>query len=183
MAKREECQTLRIGEIARRFGVSPDTLRHYERVGVLPPASRSAAGYREYPLSVLARLRVIRSALAAGFTLAELARAFRIRARGGAPCREVRRLAAEKLAEVEQTLAALAAQRDILRRLVADWDHRLAETPPDTAAGLLEMISLLPGGEDEELVTPAAFSHRMFGRCARAPRRIPSRGTVDRLDA
>src|SRR5437899_6110658 len=56
---------LRSGELARRAGVSPDTLRHYERRGLLPRPQRSAAGYRLYSPEALARVRLIRGALRA----------------------------------------------------------------------------------------------------------------------
>src|SRR4029078_7507815 len=89
------------GELARLAGVSSDTLRHYERKGVLPKPLRLSNGYRKYPANSLDRVRLIRRALDVGFTLAELARFMKARDRGQAPCREVRALAAEKLAELE----------------------------------------------------------------------------------
>ena len=82
----------------------------------------------------------VRRALALGFSLAELARMFRVRERGGAPCREVRRLAESKLAEIEQHLANLTALRDDLRDVLADWDRRLETTPDGTRAELLERL-------------------------------------------
>src|SRR5215210_4789107 len=85
------------GELARLAGVSTDTLRHYERKGVLPAARRLNNGYRKYPLDSLDRVRLIRRALAVGFTLDELAQILKARDHGQAPCREVRTLAAEKL--------------------------------------------------------------------------------------
>src|SRR5579864_2006270 len=88
---------LRSSELAKLAGVSTDTLRHYERVGVLS-ARRSENGYREYSLDAIDRLRLIRSALAVGFTLTELGSIFEVRKRGGAPCHHVRDLAAGKLA-------------------------------------------------------------------------------------
>ena len=89
------------GELARLTGVSSDTLRHYERKGVLPLARRLNNGYRKYPADSIDRVRLIRRALAVGFTLDELAQFLRARDRGLAPCREVRALATEKLTEVE----------------------------------------------------------------------------------
>jgi DNA-binding transcriptional MerR regulator len=89
------------GELARLAGVSSDTLRHYERKGVLPLARRLNNGYRKYPADSIDRVRLIRRALAVGFTLDELAQFLRARDRGLAPCREVRALATEKLTEVE----------------------------------------------------------------------------------
>src|SRR5215213_5475046 len=92
------------GELARLAGVSTDTLRHYERKGVLPVARRLNNGYRKYPADSLDRVRLVRRALAVGFTLDELARFLKARDRGQAPCREVRALAEEKLADLESRL-------------------------------------------------------------------------------
>ncbi|MBZ5620137.1 MAG: heavy metal-responsive transcriptional regulator [Acidobacteriia bacterium] len=135
---------LRAGELARLCGVSTDTLRHYERVGVLAQPRRSQAGYRLYPAEAATRVQLVRRALRLGFTLAELARILRARDRGGAPCREVRALAAMKLEQLEVRLADLAGLRDHLRDLLADWDERLKRTPDGVRAGLLEVLLKRP---------------------------------------
>ena len=132
---------MRAGELARAAGVSTDTLRHYERKGVLQRPRRSANGYREYPPGALARVLLVRRALAYGFTLDELAQVLRARARGGAPCREVRALAAAKLSDVEARLVELAALRDELRATLAEWDSRLSKTADGSRAGLLESLA------------------------------------------
>jgi len=131
---------LRSGELARLAGVSTDTLRHYERKGLLERPRRSANGYREYPASDLDRVRLVRGALGIGFTLDELARIFSVRDRGGAPCHQVRALAGAKLAEVETQLGELTAFRNELRRLLKDWDALLATNSPPERAGLLESL-------------------------------------------
>ena len=131
---------LRSGELARLAGVSTDTLRHYERKGLLARPRRSANGYREYPASDLDRVRLVRGALGIGFSLDELARVFSVRDRGGAPCHQVRALAGTKLTEVETQLGELTALRDELRRLLKNWDARLAKNSPRERAGLLESL-------------------------------------------
>src|SRR2546428_13043692 len=83
----------RSGEAAGRAGVSADTLRHYERLGLIPVPPRSANGYRIYPLEIVAALRIVRRALAVGVTLSQLAAQFRVRAGGGHPGPGVRALA------------------------------------------------------------------------------------------
>jgi DNA-binding transcriptional MerR regulator len=88
-------------------------------------------------------VRLVRRALAVGFTLHELARILRVRDRGGAPCRQVRSLAEEKLQQVEGQISDLAKLRDHLRALLADWDRRLASTPDGMRAGLLEALTEL----------------------------------------
>src|SRR6267142_3691705 len=113
------------GELAELVGVSTDTLRHYERKGVLARPLRKANDYRQYPATALQRVRLIRRALAVGFTLDELAVVLRERDRGGAPCMEVRTLAAAKLADIETRLREMAELRDELRAVLKDWDRRL----------------------------------------------------------
>lgn len=137
VAKQNEQPPFRSGDLARLAGVSSDTLRYYERRGVLPRPARSAAGYRLYPPEALWRVRVIRRALTIGFSLAELARVFRVRESGGAPCGEVRAMAGRKLAGLEQRIGEMKSLRDDLKKLLADWDVQLARTPQGTRAHLL----------------------------------------------
>ncbi|MEO6726336.1 MAG: heavy metal-responsive transcriptional regulator [Blastocatellia bacterium] len=130
---------MRIGDLARLSGVSADTLRHYERKGLLKPL-RQSNGYRAYPEHAADRVRMIRNALAFGFRLDDLARIFKVRDAGGSPCRQVHQLAAAKLDEVETLLAELTAMRGELRKLLKDWDRRLDSTSGDEPARLLEML-------------------------------------------
>src|SRR5436190_10713124 len=95
---------LRIGEVASACGVSADTIRHYERSGVIPPPVRDASGYRRFGPDTVTRVQMIRRALSIGFTLEELSRIFKKRASGQAPCREVRALAARKLEQLEERI-------------------------------------------------------------------------------
>ena len=74
-------------ELARLASVSTGALRYYERLRLLPAAPRSAAGYRLFPAQALDRVRLIRGALAIGFSIRELTAIFAERDRGGAPCR------------------------------------------------------------------------------------------------
>ena len=141
---------MRAGELAKACGVSTDTLRHYERVGVLAPPRRTAAGYRQYPAEAVPRVRMVRRALALGFTLAELARIFRVRERGGAPCREVRAMAGRKLMEIERQWCELGEVRDYWRTLLAEWDRQLRSTPEGTRAGLLERMADPPSKRRNE---------------------------------
>jgi DNA-binding transcriptional MerR regulator len=132
--------TMRSGELARIAGVSTDTLRHYERMGLLARPQRTESGYRRYPPEALERVKMVRQALAVGFSLPELARFLKSRERGGVPCRQVRALAALKLKEMDRQLIDLTAMRDRVRSLLRDWDARLASTPKGLRAGLLESL-------------------------------------------
>jgi DNA-binding transcriptional MerR regulator len=126
------------GELARLCGVSPDTIRHYERVGVLPAAVRGSNGYRLFPRESVARVRLIRRALAIGFSLDELRRILGQRDAGTPPCRGVRALAGEKLDTLDRRIAEMTATRQDLANLIAEWDARLASTPDGQPARLLE---------------------------------------------
>ena len=141
-ASRSGC--LGIGELAKATGVSTDTLRHYERKGVLH-SQRAANGYREYPEDALERVRMVRQGLAIGFTLDELGSIFRIFDRGGAPCRQVRSLAANKLAQIETHLEEVISLSDDLKNALEDWDKRLAKTGFGQRAGLLKTLTARNG--------------------------------------
>lgn len=137
-------------------GVSVDTLRHYELKGVLPKAPRSPNGYREYGADACTRVRLVRRAVALGFTLDEIARILAVRDRGGAPCRSVRALAEEKLRTLEQRLAELQEARHTLRAVLRHWDSLLAKAPEGERAGLLDALAdLIEAGTPSPLVSPA----------------------------
>jgi DNA-binding transcriptional MerR regulator len=140
---------LRSGELAKLTGVSTDTLRHYERVRVLTRPPRTNAGYRQYPPEAADRVRLVRRAIAIGFSLDELARILRVRDHGGAPCRQVHALAIEKLAQLERQISDLVALRGQLRSIVAQWGERLNRTPEGQRAGLLEAL-LRPSSEQDD---------------------------------
>lgn len=131
---------LRSGELAKLTGVSTDTLRHYERLGLLARPPRTAGGYRLYPADSVGRVQLVRRALSIGFTLAELARILRVRDRGGKPCKQVRSLAASKVEQLDERIEELLMLRKQLRGLLALWDERLQSVSEDERAGLLEML-------------------------------------------
>ncbi|HMK23710.1 MAG TPA: heavy metal-responsive transcriptional regulator [Terriglobales bacterium] len=127
-------------ELARLVGVSPDTLRLYERKGLLPAPARAANGYRRYSREAVERIRLIRSALTIGFTLEELEPILKLRDAGGAPCRRVRDLAERKMRNLELRIEELRGLRDQLRKVLAKWDHSLGQTRPNGRAGLLQSL-------------------------------------------
>lgn len=131
---------LRIGELAERAGVSADSVRHYERLGLLPPAARTDGGYRLFPPAAVDRVQLIRSAVRVGFSLRQLAAFLGERQAGGAPCRKVRDAAERILAGVDAQIAELKATRNALTAMVRDWDERLARTPPNQPARLLDAM-------------------------------------------
>jgi DNA-binding transcriptional MerR regulator len=130
------------GELAHLAGVSRDTLRHYERKGVLPRPLRGHNGYRQYPSEALQRVQLVRRALSVGFTLDDLARVLKVRDAGGAPCEEVRKITAQKLVDVQDQLRELTKLRDALQNTLRDWDARLARRGKGNRANLLESLSV-----------------------------------------
>lgn len=136
--------TWRIGDLARASGVSTDTLRHYERKGVLR-SQRASNGYREYLADSLARVQMIRKALAIGFTLDELREVLHVFDRGEAPCHQVRSMAESKLAQIEVHLTEVISLRDALRDALKDWDKRLAKTASGQRANLLKTLTTRNG--------------------------------------
>ncbi|MEP6919897.1 MAG: heavy metal-responsive transcriptional regulator [bacterium] len=131
----------RSGELAELAGISTDTLRYYERKGALAPPLRKANDYRQYPANALLRVRLIRRAIAVGFSLDELASVLKVRDSGGAPCMEVRALAAAKLSDIETRLREMSALRKELRAVIKDWDIRLEHRAPGHRAHLLESLN------------------------------------------
>src|ERR1051326_2664914 len=134
--------SLSSGKLADLAGVSRDTLRHYERKGVLRRPLRGHNGYRQYAPEALQRVQLVRRALSVGFTLDELAKVLKVRDAGGAPCEEVRKMAAQKLLNVEDQLRELSELRDDLQKTLRDWDARLARRGNGKQANLLESMSI-----------------------------------------
>jgi MerR family mercuric resistance operon transcriptional regulator len=111
-------KALRIGEVAGRAGVNVQTLRFYERRGLLPEPPRRASGYREYAPESVRRVRFIKRAQELGFTLAEVEELLRLREDPRIPCREVRATAETKIADIEEKMRRLPAMRAALAALV-----------------------------------------------------------------
>jgi DNA-binding transcriptional MerR regulator len=136
---------LRIQEAAARVGVSADTLRHYERLGLISKPARTAGGYREYSEAAIARLQFIRHALVFGFSLKQIGGFLRARESGTPPCHDVRRLAADMAIEMDRRIEEMLAARAALHEMLAAWDARLRETPEGQPARLLEMTATTHG--------------------------------------
>jgi DNA-binding transcriptional MerR regulator len=132
--------TFTIREAAARSGISADTIRYYERIGVLPKPPRSAAGYRRYSDASVARIAFVRNAARFGFPLKELAGFLRARETGRPPCRSVKAAGERLLLDMDRQIAALANARAEMARTLADWDDRLARTPAGMPAHLLESL-------------------------------------------
>jgi len=120
---------LRIGEVAKQADVNIQTLRYYERCGVLEKPERTTSGYRSYPAETVRLIRFIKRAQSLGFTLSEIEGLITLREARGRRRSEIRSLAEAKICDIDRKLNQLQAMRDALQTLVescACRDGRLA---------------------------------------------------------
>jgi DNA-binding transcriptional MerR regulator len=123
-----------IGKLAHIADVSSDTLRYYERQGLIEPAGKSPVGYRLYDKDSARRLRFIKQAQHCGFTLAEIRELLVLRARDAACCGDVRKRAIEKKRQLEGKIRSMRAMSKALDRLIADC---VDETQPVEECAIL----------------------------------------------
>ncbi len=115
---------LLIGRLAKLAGVKPDTIRFYERSGLLPKPSRTANGYRVYDDAVLNQVRFIRKAQSLGFSLDEIQRIMTLRGQGKETCRCVIAMTEATLAETETKLKELHQFKDTLSTNLTRWKRK-----------------------------------------------------------
>jgi DNA-binding transcriptional MerR regulator len=151
---------MRSGELAAEAGVSQDTLRHYENAGLLPAPKRLPNGYRAYPPEALGLVRLVQRGLAIGFSLDELGLFLRARRAGAPPCKKVHALAVERLADIEQQIESLGRLRDEFRRILREWEGRLADTPEGSPASLLESLTSLPAAPEAGALRAIRFVNK-----------------------
>ncbi len=144
-----ECRRLvKIGTLAQLAGVSTDTLRFYEKNGLLAPCSRNAAGYRLYSAREVQRIRFILSAKSVGFTLKEIHELLALEVRREqASCEDVKQLVDEKISVVRQRIAELQRIQGSLQ-ILSD-----ACCGGDEPASHCTILEALNAGPDERLAT------------------------------
>lgn len=128
------------GELARRTGVNAETIRYFERIGMLPLPARTEGGHRIYDERHVRTLGFVRSARSLGFTPKEVRAILDLGGPGKAPCAEVREIAAHHLEQVRSKIADLLEIERLLTTTVADCSGR-----PDPECAVIDMI------EDPEL--------------------------------
>ncbi|MBI4589089.1 MAG: MerR family DNA-binding protein [Candidatus Rokubacteria bacterium] len=111
-------EALTIGQVAKRAGVGIDTVRFYERQGLIDEPPRRPSGYRQYPADTVPLIRFIKRAQDLGFTLREIDELSSLRDGGGKRRNEVRALAEAKMRDIDQKLARLQAMRSALYGLL-----------------------------------------------------------------
>lgn len=123
--------TLTIGRLARRASVNVETIRYYERRGLLPEPPRTQAGYRQYDPQAVRRIRFIKRAQALGFTLEEIGDLLALRVAPKSNCDAIEQRAERAIARIEAKVAELERMRSALSRLVgACRDRRPTDECP-----------------------------------------------------
>ncbi|MHB8526279.1 MAG: MerR family DNA-binding protein [Candidatus Acidiferrales bacterium] len=134
-------QKLKVSQVARMAGVGSDSIRHYERLGILPKAERSASGYRLWNAHDVRYLKWIAPAKRAGFTLHELSEIFQMYRAGKPPCQGVRDLLQRKLVDLNHQIDELSTLRNKLRPVLARWNGRLSQAAPGEFVALFDDLS------------------------------------------
>src|SRR5579871_6138826 len=120
------------GELARHGQVNPETIRYYERNGLLPLPERSEANYRLFDAAAVERIRFIKRAQAVGFSLEQIKALLDLQSSPEATSGDVREMVSDKFSEIDRKIAALQAMRDELNTLYDDCpggDHPTDECP------------------------------------------------------
>jgi DNA-binding transcriptional MerR regulator len=120
---------LTVSKLAERAGTSADTVRYYERIGLLPQTERSASGYRLFGEEAVEQLRFIKRAQRFGLRLEAIAELLEVRQRGLCPCGHTRRLLEARVAELDEEMSSLARLREDVIRMVDE----LPASAPDGA--------------------------------------------------
>ncbi|MCA1674455.1 MAG: MerR family DNA-binding protein, partial [Actinobacteria bacterium] len=115
---------LTVSKLAEQVGTSADTVRYYERIGLLPETERSPTGYRLYGDEAVERMRFIKRAQRFGLRLEAIAELLEVRQRGLCPCGHTRRLLEERVAELDEELSALARLRDDISQMIVELPAR-----------------------------------------------------------
>jgi len=122
--ERTKGEKLLIGRLAKLSGITPDTVRFYERSGLLPKPARTDGGYREYDDAALSQVRFIRKSQSLGFSLDEIRRIMSLRGHGKETCRCVIAMAEATLSETETKLKELSKFRDKLTTNLTRWKRK-----------------------------------------------------------
>ncbi len=130
-------ESLSIGQVARRAGVGVETVRFYERQGLLEKLPRKESGYRQYPPEAVSRLHFIKKAKEVGFSLKEIKELLSLRLDSAATCQDVRSRAEAKILDIEQKLQALTRMKQALTDLTKACSGRgsVSECPILQAIG------------------------------------------------
>ncbi len=147
---------LAIGQVARACGVGVETIRFYEREGLVPRPARPETGFRRYPPETVKRILFIRRSKALGFSLREIRELLSLRVDSARSCKQVRKHAEAKIADIEEKIETLAGMRQALEKLVAACGSR-------SARGECPILEALDEGNR---IPPAAIRSGVNGKGA-----------------
>ena len=129
-------ESLTIGQLAQRAGVGVETVRFYEREGLILEPPRRPSGYRDYPIETVARIVFIRRAKELGFALREINELLELRVRPRRNCAQVKQSADAKIADIEGKIAALRRIKRALKSLTKACEARTPTTECPILASL-----------------------------------------------
>ncbi len=109
---------LQIGEVAKQTGVGVETIRFYEREGLIPLPERSPSGYRRYPAAAVKQVQLIRHAKSLGFSLKEIGELIALKDTLGSDCKNIRLAAVAKVARIQEKIDALEKMKRALNPLI-----------------------------------------------------------------
>lgn len=127
--------SLTVSRLADRVGTSADTVRYYERIGLLPEPDRSASGYRVYDDDAVERLRFIKHAQRFGLRLEEIGELLDIREKGLCPCGHTRTLLERRLAQLDDDMATITRLRGDIAEMLEGLPTRGAASGSATETG------------------------------------------------
>ena len=108
---------MKVSDVAKRAGISADTVRYYEELGLLPSPPRTASGYRQFGEDTLSRIQFIKGAQSLGLRLSDIGELLKIQDDGGCPCGHTKTLLDQRLEQVNREIEVLLSLREDLERL------------------------------------------------------------------
>lgn len=110
---------MKIGEVAKKTNVGIETIRFYERRGLIPSPSRSSGGYRQYPEDIVKRIQFIKNAKELGFSLKEISELFSLRVKSKTKCGDIKKRAEAKIADMDERIKTLQRMKGALQKLAS----------------------------------------------------------------
>ena len=129
-------ENLTISQLAKRARVNVETVRYYERRGLIPEPPRREFGYRQYPEDAVARILFIKRAKELGFSLKEILELFSLRVDPNTTCGDVKKRAEDKIADIEEKIETLRTMKNALTKLM----HQCKGEGPTSECPILESL-------------------------------------------
>ena len=140
-------EVLTTGQVAKQAGVNIETIRFYERKGLLKEPPRRESGYRQYTSRAIMRIRFIKRAQELGFSLREIHELLDLRAEGPDACPDVQARAEAKISDIENKIQTLQQMRRVLRKLLEECSHHA----PEDECPILDALDGNPHVEKEHV--------------------------------